>query len=507
MRAVLVDRYGIGPAPCPRACAVVADLHGVRARGPVPFGLKDERPAALLRRIRVRRPSTRNARRARRERSRTRGLPPWRWWMGVVGVVIGLAIPLVARRLREHRRRDRRRGRGRPAVRRPHRPHVPAGHRVRRLGAVRRPHGPPADARATSGSCPPRCGGRRGSWPASTSPSTCSPGSGRRSSTSTSRATSPTSWARTTPPPRSWRCSSSSASWRRSRRSSSSAGCCSRRCARRWGCGSRRSSPAWCSARSTSGRRPPGLLVPLAVLGFGLCLIYAWTRSLYPCVALHAVNNAIAFGVTQDWTWQIPLLVGRRDRDLAAHRDGHRPRARPRRRRAQRRRNLTPIGVPADAPCHTMRRLHAPPPCPSTRPPRRRRPRGSPGSRPGAGPRAVAAPSLHIVTEKVGGKRATIIAGTRFRVRVIVKPFAPGQQVLVTMHRRGRTIVSKTLTVRQGRTAGPGPHRLRAEGPRPDRGRAPPPAPSPRPRRRSRCCPARRRRQPRPLGALHAGRR
>jgi hypothetical protein len=30
---------------------------------------------------------------------------------------------------------------------------------------------------------------------------------------------------------------------------------------------------------------------------------------LYPCVALHAVNNAIAFGVTQDWTWQIPLLV------------------------------------------------------------------------------------------------------------------------------------------------------------------------------------------------------
>ncbi len=57
------------------------------------------------------------------------------------------------------------------------------------------------------------------------------------------------------------------------------------------------------------GSAPAGLLVPLAVLGFGLCLIYAWTRSLYPCVALHALNNAIAFGVTQDWTWQIPLLV------------------------------------------------------------------------------------------------------------------------------------------------------------------------------------------------------
>jgi peptidoglycan hydrolase-like protein with peptidoglycan-binding domain len=67
---------------------------------------------------------------------------------------------------------------------------------------------------------------------------------------------------------------------------------------------------------------------------------------------------------------------------------------------------------------------------------------------------APAGPSLHIVTEKVGGKRATVLSGSRFRVRVIVKPFAPGQQVLVTMHRRGRTIVSKTLTVRQGRTAG-----------------------------------------------------
>jgi membrane protease YdiL (CAAX protease family) len=58
-----------------------------------------------------------------------------------------------------------------------------------------------------------------------------------------------------------------------------------------------------------AGSSPAGLLVPLGVLGVGLCLIYAWTRSLYPCVALHAVNNAIAFGVTQDWTWEIPLLV------------------------------------------------------------------------------------------------------------------------------------------------------------------------------------------------------
>jgi hypothetical protein len=69
-------------------------------------------------------------------------------------------------------------------------------------------------------------------------------------------------------------------------------------------------------------------------------------------------------------------------------------------------------------------------------------------------PAPAAGPSLHIVTERVGGKRATILQGTRFRVRVIVKPFVPGQQVTVTMHRRGRTIVTKTLTARQGATAG-----------------------------------------------------
>jgi membrane protease YdiL (CAAX protease family) len=57
------------------------------------------------------------------------------------------------------------------------------------------------------------------------------------------------------------------------------------------------------------GSSPVGFLVPLAIFGVGLCLLYAWTRSLYPCIALHAVNNSIAFSVAQEWTWQIPLTV------------------------------------------------------------------------------------------------------------------------------------------------------------------------------------------------------
>ena len=50
-------------------------------------------------------------------------------------------------------------------------------------------------------------------------------------------------------------------------------------------------------------------LLPLAVFGFGLCIVYAKTRSLYPCIALHSINNAIAFATAVDWTWQMPLLV------------------------------------------------------------------------------------------------------------------------------------------------------------------------------------------------------
>jgi membrane protease YdiL (CAAX protease family) len=40
-------------------------------------------------------------------------------------------------------------------------------------------------------------------------------------------------------------------------------------------------------------------LIPLGFLGFVLCLVRWRTRSLYPCIALHATNNALALGVNQ----------------------------------------------------------------------------------------------------------------------------------------------------------------------------------------------------------------
>jgi len=54
-----------------------------------------------------------------------------------------------------------------------------------------------------------------------------------------------------------------------------------------------------------------GLLIvpPLAALGFMFCLVYERTGSLYPVIALHALNNAIAFGVTVEDA-SVSLVLG-----------------------------------------------------------------------------------------------------------------------------------------------------------------------------------------------------
>jgi membrane protease YdiL (CAAX protease family) len=43
----------------------------------------------------------------------------------------------------------------------------------------------------------------------------------------------------------------------------------------------------------------PQFLVPLGFLGFVLCLLRWKTGSLYPCMALHSINNCIALGVNE----------------------------------------------------------------------------------------------------------------------------------------------------------------------------------------------------------------
>ena len=59
-----------------------------------------------------------------------------------------------------------------------------------------------------------------------------------------------------------------------------------------------------------AGSAPAVDLVPLAGLGFGLCLLYRWTGSLYPCIVVHSLNNSLAFGALEEWEWwQIAVLM------------------------------------------------------------------------------------------------------------------------------------------------------------------------------------------------------
>jgi membrane protease YdiL (CAAX protease family) len=55
---------------------------------------------------------------------------------------------------------------------------------------------------------------------------------------------------------------------------------------------------------------PVADLLPLAALGFGLCLLYRYTGSLYPGMAAHALNNSWAFAGLEEWVWwKWPILM------------------------------------------------------------------------------------------------------------------------------------------------------------------------------------------------------
>ncbi len=50
-------------------------------------------------------------------------------------------------------------------------------------------------------------------------------------------------------------------------------------------------------------------LIPLGFLGFALCLVRWYTGSLYPCMALHSINNSLALGINQ-LGWNAGEIVG-----------------------------------------------------------------------------------------------------------------------------------------------------------------------------------------------------
>jgi uncharacterized protein len=54
---------------------------------------------------------------------------------------------------------------------------------------------------------------------------------------------------------------------------------------------------------------PIAFILPLAVLGTGLCLLREKTGSLYPGIALHCLNNTLALSSNQGWDWQVPVAL------------------------------------------------------------------------------------------------------------------------------------------------------------------------------------------------------
>jgi CAAX protease family protein len=58
-----------------------------------------------------------------------------------------------------------------------------------------------------------------------------------------------------------------------------------------------------------SGSASPQYLVPLGFLGFVLCVLRWRTGSLYPCIALHCINNSVALGVNQ-LSWNAGAILG-----------------------------------------------------------------------------------------------------------------------------------------------------------------------------------------------------
>jgi len=51
------------------------------------------------------------------------------------------------------------------------------------------------------------------------------------------------------------------------------------------------------------------ILPPLALLGFIFCLVYEKTGSIFPVIAMHSFNNAIAFGAQADG-WEVSVVLG-----------------------------------------------------------------------------------------------------------------------------------------------------------------------------------------------------
>ena len=227
-----------------------------------------------------------------------------------------------------------------------------------------------------------------------------------------------------------------------------------------------------CSASSTSARRTPAFLRAARRLRLRAVRALQRTGSLYPCIALHCLNNSIAFGVSQDWTLgdrrccSCALAVAARSRSASC--------ASRRRRagtRARRGRRLSAAGGPRGPQRARLRpRLEAACTCGYIAARLMRRSRLRPrGRRSAAGPAAgrrrtapPAAPKLSLHHRAVEPRRRPATALTRqdvARARRHDARTSPGQTAVVRFYRGGSRLAQ---VAGRARAVGDRPLGLRA---------------------------------------------
>jgi len=77
-----------------------------------------------------------------------------------------------------------------------------------------------------------------------------------------------------------------------------------------------------------------------------------------------------------------------------------------------------------------------------------------PAPAPEPAPPEPASGRIQLVVERAGGRQATVLAGARFRVRGIVKPYVAGQRATLRFYRGDRKLHARRVTIRRGKAAG-----------------------------------------------------
>jgi hypothetical protein len=63
---------------------------------------------------------------------------------------------------------------------------------------------------------------------------------------------------------------------------------------------------------------------------------------------------------------------------------------------------------------------------------------------------------MSVTAERVGGRRATVLTGDRFRVRVVVAPYVAGERVVVRVYRNGAKLLARSRVLQPSRTGASG---------------------------------------------------